>query len=80
MRGLPGYTLPTLENLRDMVLPIAQVANPICKVVGLSVNTQHMPDQEAKSYLDDLENRLRLPATDPFRYGAEKLVDALDRI
>ena len=80
MRGLPSYTLPSLEQLRDMVLPIAQVANPDCKIVGISVNTQHMLDLNAKSYLDDLERRLRLPATDPFRYGAEKLVDALDTV
>ena len=80
MRGLPGYTLPSLEQLRDMVLPIAQVANPDCKIAGISVNTQHMLDQEAKSYLHDLEKRLGLPATDPLRYGAEKLVDSLDTI
>ncbi len=80
MRGLPSYTLPSLEKLSIMVLPIAQVANPNCKIVGLSINTQHMSDPKAKYYLDDLENRLGLPATDPLRYGAEKLVDALDRI
>lgn len=80
MRGLPSYTLPSLEQLRDMVLPIAKIANSACKIVGVSVNTQHMAQQEAKSYLDDLEKRLGLPATDPFRYGAEKLVDALDTV
>ena len=80
MRGLPSYTPPSLEQLRDMVLPIAQVANPDCKIAGISVNTQHMLDQEAKSYLHDLGKRLGLPATDPFRYGAEKLVDSLDTI
>jgi uncharacterized NAD-dependent epimerase/dehydratase family protein len=80
MRGLPSYTLRSLEQLRDMVLPIAKVANSDCKIVGVSVNTQHMAEQEAKSYLNDLEKRLGLPATDPFRYGAEKLVDALDTI
>jgi uncharacterized NAD-dependent epimerase/dehydratase family protein len=56
------------------------VANPDCKIVGISVNTQHMLDQNAKSYLGDLERRFGLPATDPFRYGAEKLVDALDTV
>jgi len=80
MRGLPDYQQPTLEALRDMVLPIARVANPACQIIGISVNTQHMSDDEARAYLAELEERMGLPATDPFRYGAEKLVDALEGI
>ena len=80
MRGLPGFKLPSLEALRDMVLPISKVANPDCKVVAVSVNTQHMEDEAARSYLTDTELRMNLPATDPFRYGADKLVDALHGI
>ncbi|MDX2485252.1 MAG: DUF1611 domain-containing protein [Pseudodonghicola sp.] len=77
MRGLPGYTPPTLEALRDIALPLAQVANPACQVVGISVNTQHMSEDEATAYLADLEARLGLPATDPYRFGAAKLAAAL---
>ncbi len=77
MRGLPGYKLPTLEQLRDTVLPLARVANPACEIVGISVNTQHMGEDEAKAYLAELESRMGLPATDPYRFGAGKLVDAL---
>ena len=80
MRGLPGYKLPSLEALRDIVLPISKVANPDCKVVAVSINTQHMEDEAARSYLIDTELRMNLPATDPFRYGADKLVDALNGI
>ena len=77
MRGLPGYALPSLEALRDMALPLARVANPDCKVVGISVNTQHMGEDEARAYLAELEASMGLPATDPFRFGCDKLVDAL---
>jgi len=77
MRGLPGYTLPTLEAVRDTALPLAQVANPDCKVVGITVNTQHMSEDDAESYLAELEDRMGLPAIDPFRQGADRLVDAL---
>jgi uncharacterized NAD-dependent epimerase/dehydratase family protein len=77
MRGLPGYKLPTLEQLRDTALPLARVANPACEVVGISVNTQHMREDEAKAYLAEVETRMGLPATDPYRFGAAKLVDAL---
>ncbi|MCL4675121.1 MAG: DUF1611 domain-containing protein [Pararhodobacter sp.] len=76
MRGLPGYSLPSLEALRDVALTMARVVNPACVVVGVSVNTQHMSDPEARACLAEIEARLGLPATDPFRYGAAKLVDA----
>ncbi|MHA6264660.1 N-acetyltransferase DgcN [Arenibacterium sp. CAU 1754] len=77
MRGLPDYTLPSLEVLRDTALPLARVANPACEVVGISVNTQHMGEDQALSYLAETEARMGLPAVDPFRQGADRLVDAL---
>lgn len=80
MRGLPDYQQPSLQALRDTALNLALVANPNCKVVGISVNTQHMSDEDAKAYLAELEAEMDLPATDPFRYGAGKLVDALEAI
>ena len=80
MRGLPGYDLPSLEALRDMALPLAKVANPACQVVGISVNTSGMGEDEALSYLEATEKRMGLPAVDPFRQGAGRLVDALDAI
>lgn len=78
MRGLPEYDLPSLEALRDMVLPIARVANPACQIVGISVNTQHLSDAEFEGYLAEVEARMGLPAVDPFRQGAGRLVDALN--
>lgn len=77
MRGLPDYTLPSLETLRDTALPLARVANPACQVVGITVNTQHMNEDEANAYLAEVEARMGLPAVDPFRHGADRLVDAL---
>ncbi|WP_204112850.1 N-acetyltransferase DgcN [Shimia biformata] len=77
MRGLPEYDLPSLTALRDMALPLARVANPDCQVVGISVNTQHMDEDAARAYLAEVEAEMGLPATDPFRFGAGKLVDAL---
>ena len=80
MRGLPGYQLPSITTLRDTALTLARVANPACVAVGVSVNTQHMSDDEAKAYLAQVEDETGLPATDPFRYGAAKLVDALEAV
>jgi len=80
MRGLPGYSLPSLERLRDTALPLAKVGNPNAQVVGISVNTQHMSEADAKAYLAEVSERMALPATDPYRFGAGPLVDALAAI
>ncbi|MBI6628790.1 N-acetyltransferase DgcN [Pontibaca salina] len=77
MRGLPDYMLPSLETLRDIALPLARVANPVCEVVGIAVNTRAMDDDMAKDYLAGVERRMGLPAIDPYRHGADRLVDAL---
>ncbi|GLT08948.1 N-acetyltransferase DgcN [Sulfitobacter porphyrae] len=78
MRGLPDYTPPSLEAVRDVALTLARVANPDCKVVGISVNTQHLSEQEADEYLRKVEAELGLPAVDPFRHGAARLAEALE--
>ena len=80
MRGLPEYQQPTLQQLRDTALPLAKVGNPNCKVVGISVNTQHMSEDEANAYLAKVEAEMSLPTVDPFRHGAGRLVDALTAI
>lgn len=77
MRGLPDYALPSLEALRDTALPMARVANPDCQVIGVSMNTQHLSEDEAITYLADLEAQIGLPCVDTFRQGAGRLVDAL---
>lgn len=77
MRGLPDYKLRSLEELRVLALGLAQMANANCKVVGVSVNTQHLNEAEAKAYIEQIEQEMALPTTDPFRFGASKLVSAL---
>jgi uncharacterized NAD-dependent epimerase/dehydratase family protein len=66
-----------MAAVRDLALSLAKVANLACQVVGISVNTQHLSEAEAKTYLETVEAELGLPAVDPFRHGAERLVDAL---
>ncbi|MGJ8611638.1 MAG: N-acetyltransferase DgcN [Octadecabacter sp.] len=80
MRGLPDYQLPALESLRDAALLMAHVVNPACQVVGVSVNTQHLTEDEANACLAEIETRMGLPTVDPFRHGAARLVDALEAV
>jgi len=77
MRGLPTYDLPSLAALRDLSLQLARVVNPACEVIGVSVNTQHLTEEEATECLTKIEAEMGLPTVDPFRHGAGRLVDAL---
>lgn len=77
MRGLPDYGLPTLEQLRDTALPLARIVNPAAQVVGVSVNTKALDEDEARATVAEIESRMGLPTTDPYRFGAGKLADAL---
>lgn len=77
MRGLPHYQLPSLEALRDLSLATARIVNPDVKVVGVSVNTAALSADEAGACLEEIETRMGLPTVDPYRHGADRLVDAL---
>lgn len=77
MRGLPDYKLPSLELLRDTALVLARFVNPACEVVGISVNTAALSEDQAVSLMAETEQRMQLPTVDPFRHGAGRLVDAL---
>jgi len=77
MRGLPHYQLPTLEALRDLSLETARIVNPDVRIIGISVNTFAMGEDEANAYLADVEARMGLPAVDPYRHGARRLAEAL---
>jgi uncharacterized NAD-dependent epimerase/dehydratase family protein len=77
MRGLPEYSLPTLTQLRDLALTLAKVVNPDCKVVGVSINTAALSEEEANALCESVEAELGLPTVDPFRHGAERLIAEL---
>lgn len=77
MRGLPEYGLPSMQDLRDVALRLAQVVNPDCRVVGICVNTAAMGAEEADAYLAGVEAEMGLPAVDPFRHGTTRILDVL---
>ena len=77
MRGLPHYPIADIAATIEANELLGKRTHADCKVVGISVNSSAMDDGEAQAYLLDLESRYNLPATDAYRFGADKLVDAL---
>ncbi len=47
------------------------------RVIGLAANTHNMPESEARRAIEEAAESTGLPATDPIRFGAEPLVDAV---
>ena len=77
MRGLPHQPLPSLEECLERNVQAGQLTNADVRCIGLSINTSALTEAEATDTLRSLEDRFGLPAVDPFRQGADKLVDAL---
>ncbi|MCB2054592.1 MAG: DUF1611 domain-containing protein [Geminicoccaceae bacterium] len=77
MRGLPHQPLPDLAVCMARNVEAAQLTNPDVRFVGLSINTRALGEAEAGACLAKLEDRFGLPAFDPVRQGAARLVDAL---
>ncbi|MTI11445.1 N-acetyltransferase DgcN [Curvivirga aplysinae] len=77
MRGLPDFNLPSIQECIKVNETMGRVVNPDCKVVGVSVNTSMLSDEEADKYLAELEAELGLPCVDAFRHGAARLIEGL---
>ncbi len=72
---------PTLNRLIEMNEEAVSWLRPdrSSKVVGLSIITNHLSEQAAIEAIQQVENETGLPATDPFRFGTDKLMDALSK-
>jgi uncharacterized NAD-dependent epimerase/dehydratase family protein len=72
MRGLPGYKMPSLEELRDLSLRHGADGQPGLRGGGVSINTAGAArGRGAGEYLAETSRtRMGLPTTDPVPPGA----------
>ena len=61
-----------------MNLTAARITNPDVKVIGISVNTSSVSEDEALAYCKSVADQLGLPCVDPIRHGVGALVEALE--
>src|SRR5437773_4816972 len=76
--GVPGYALPSVEEMIELVLRLGGRTNPSIRCAGVSLNTAHLDADSAERLLAQETDRLRLAVADPMRgAGAfERLVEA----
>ena len=76
MRGVQ-HPLPSIGDVIDLTMTCGRLTNPAIRPVGIAVNTQALPEDEARALLERLAREHDLPASDPIRYGVEQIVDRL---
>jgi uncharacterized NAD-dependent epimerase/dehydratase family protein len=76
--GVPGYALPTADEMIELALRLGRRTNPSIRCAGISLNTAHLDADSAERLFAKESERLRLAVADPMRGGAafERLVEA----
>jgi uncharacterized NAD-dependent epimerase/dehydratase family protein len=77
IEGKPTFPVPSLELCAEMNLASARLTNHNVKLVGVSLNTSSLSEDEARAYMADVEKRMGVPATDPIRFGMQNIADYL---
>lgn len=75
MRGLPHYPLPDLATCLAANLSVARLTSPDVRAVGVALNTAKLGEDEARRLCADTGAMLDLPCTDPYRFGADPIID-----
>ncbi|NES70582.1 MAG: DUF1611 domain-containing protein [Okeania sp. SIO2D1] len=80
IRNHPSVLIPPLPKvieLYEMVAAAGGAMEPV-RVVGIAMNTFHLDEMAAKEAIAQIETETGLPCTDPVRFGADLLLDAID--
>lgn len=74
--GAPGHPIPPLGDLVALHERMALPCRP-ARVVAVAVNTAGLDEASAADAVAGAEQATGLPAADPVRHGAERLLDAV---
>lgn len=77
MRGLPHFPLVDLAECIEANLRVARLTSPNVRFVGIALNTSKFGEDEALCLLAATADEHGLPCTDPFRFGADTIIDHL---
>ena len=70
------FPVPPLSEIVDLHERMSLLARP-AKVVAVALNTRLLDEAAARRAIADAEDETGLPADDPVRFGAARLVDAV---
>ncbi len=75
IEGYPDHAIPPLSRLVELHEHASLTARP-AKVACIALNTRALSEAEARAAVAEAEDETGLPADDPVRFGAGKLLDA----
>ena len=78
IEGFPGHPLVPLAELVELHERISLPARP-AKVAAIALNTRTLDEAGARAAVAAAEAETGLPADDPVRFGADRLLDAVLR-
>jgi uncharacterized NAD-dependent epimerase/dehydratase family protein len=76
VEGYPGHPLPSLGELVELHERLSLPARP-AQVGCIALNTRFLDEEQAREAVAAAEEETGLPADDPVRFGAEKLLEAV---
>lgn len=76
LRHFTNYPVLPLPYLIELYEKLAQPVEH-CKVLGVSLNCFGMSNHDALQEIKKVEKEIKLPATDPIKFGVEKFIDSI---
>jgi uncharacterized NAD-dependent epimerase/dehydratase family protein len=76
IEGYPDDPIPPLSELVELHERASLPARP-ASVAGIALNTRDLSEDEARAAVAAAEEETGLPADDPVRFGAARLLDAV---
>lgn len=76
---LPEIAIPPLPAVIQLYEAVAQASPSFApvRIAGISLNTAHLSEAEARSWIETVSKETGLPCTDPIRSGADELMTAI---
>ncbi len=74
MRGV-STPIPPIQEIIDQTIKLGRLTNPEIRCAGLALNTMMLSENHAKSLIEELGEKHKLPATDPVRFGTDPIID-----
>lgn len=79
IRNFPQIPIPPIKDVVQVYESLASAGGSFAaaKVAAIALNTAHLDPDAASSAIARMQEETQLPCTDPIRFGAELLLDAI---
>lgn len=80
IRHLPHCSLPTIKETIAANIAAAKLTNANTQLVGISLNTSSLTEQQAQTLCADWQEQFGVPVTDPVRFGINSIAQHISEL